>query len=221
MGDEIQILCCKNIRLTDIPEEYIGEKQDKIENLVLSNNALFEIPLSMSMLRNLQNLLIAKNPIEFLPGFFFQLRLLKTVDITEGLIKFIPDDIIQLQNLEKLWLTNNNLEVVSSNVFLLPKLSILALENNFLRGLFVPANYQLRNLLIFLVGNPINVFDLTNGLLGSNSLRNIFGDDIYITKEDQDDMEARFNRKRQMSTTNFIILVILTVIVLSIFTRTS
>lgn len=180
----------QNVTLTDIPNEDMECRDPKrIKVLGLVNNGIHSAPGRISSMSSLEMLRIISNPIEFLPEYIFKLQNLKFLAVTKCKLSHIPGAILGLHNLRFLKMSHNKIEYVSPCIFYLPKLSYIDLDQNLIKGLPMPEDISVCQKTVSLIGNPIQEHDGPAGLLGRESLRIVFGINMYFTEEDKQKIE--------------------------------
>lgn len=101
----------QNLLGPKLPEEiFSGPVSDSLEELVLTNNRLEELPLSVGALSKLVRLLVSKNRLTVLPAHLGQLSKLQHLDAAENSITCVPEAIIACPSLNELWLKGNPIE---------------------------------------------------------------------------------------------------------------
>jgi Leucine-rich repeat (LRR) protein len=84
--------------------------------LSLSNNALTEIPLSITRLVNLENVVLERNKISHVPKEIFSLKKLKNLDLFGNFIDVLPEEVLDAKNRINIILGDNDLIHVPSQM---------------------------------------------------------------------------------------------------------
>jgi len=105
-------------------------KMDHLEELILINNQLRELPDELSNLIKLFKLHLQYNHFFQIPDCVYSLEQLKMLDLRNNRITKISNKIGRLINLEKLYLNDNFLTDLPEEILSLDKLRILSLVNN-------------------------------------------------------------------------------------------
>lgn len=119
-----------SIFLSSFPFTLFGGIIPHLEKLVLSNNYIKEIPLTIINLTSLKHLYLSENMIRVFPKELCLLSTLETLDLSNNIIASIPDNIYKLVNLEFLDLSHNYIVYVPVELSLLKNLKILYLFRN-------------------------------------------------------------------------------------------
>ncbi|KAE8658303.1 Plant intracellular Ras-group-related LRR protein 7 [Hibiscus syriacus] len=102
---------------------------------IIHNSSVFEIPMDISNLVNMQRLILATNLIERLPINLGKLQALKVMILDGNQITSLPDELGQLVRLEKLSISGNMLMSLPETIGSLRNLSLLNVSNNKLKYL--------------------------------------------------------------------------------------
>ncbi|KAJ2850690.1 hypothetical protein J3B02_003642, partial [Coemansia erecta] len=101
-----------------------------IRSLVLSNNALCQLPDAIGHLHRLQTLDVANNELHELPATIAHCQRLESIDACSNRLADLPSSIRHLRRLTKLHLRDNRLVTVPACLWKLPDLGHLDLSNN-------------------------------------------------------------------------------------------
>ncbi|MFI4938590.1 MAG: leucine-rich repeat domain-containing protein [Candidatus Berkiellales bacterium] len=127
-----------NIEELILFQNFIEELPDEIERcqslkiLNVSFNRIKKLPDTLSLLA-LESLECERNEIESLPLTFFRMQSLKNFSICYNKLKKLPSNVCLLRELDCLRIDHNQLEEVPDTLFKLPKLRFLGLINNQLK----------------------------------------------------------------------------------------
>ena len=91
---------------------------------------LFFIPMSITLLRNLEGIGLGHNNIEEFPSFLTQLPKLRTIMLNYNRITELPVEIGQMRQLRVLGLDGNRLTALPAEIGLLRNLQVLGLAKN-------------------------------------------------------------------------------------------
>ncbi|KAJ5076968.1 hypothetical protein M0811_00288 [Anaeramoeba ignava] len=178
----------KSLNLDSLEIEFIPKEifdLEHLEEIILNNNKIIEIPEDLKKLKNLKKLRLSHNNLQFLPNFS-DLPKLEVLDLSYytgkltkelfdcksitcfGLrfcqLKEIPQEIFSLENLRILDLRCNNIEFIPTGILALKKLKTLYLDDN---PIFYPPPKYLQSI--------YQIFQYLEGiefLIGENSQKN-------------------------------------------------
>lgn len=108
---KIKVLTLDSNKLgPQLSDVFAGAIAEALEELDLSNNALKDLPPSISGLRALTRLIVSKNELRTLPDTFGTLTKLQHLDAADNVITSIPVSLFEAPSLSELWLKGNPLD---------------------------------------------------------------------------------------------------------------
>ncbi|KAJ2778163.1 hypothetical protein GGI15_004258 [Coemansia interrupta] len=113
----------------------IAKYVSNITSLILSNNALAELPDEIGHLRQLQFIDVNNNELETLPATIAYCQNLKLIYARSNKLNVLPSSIRHLHGLTKVDLYNNRIDSVPPCLWRLPMLEALDLSHNPIRTL--------------------------------------------------------------------------------------
>lgn len=101
-----------------------------IEELIINENMLSELPLCTGLLRQLQTLIADCNKIEQLPPSICSCTNLRILSLADNCIKILPEDMGRLSSLQVMNLCNNSLSYLPFSLTKISSLKSLWLSEN-------------------------------------------------------------------------------------------
>jgi len=161
----IEQLIINNSSLKEIPNNILN--LISLKTLDLRTNNIEVIPPEIQNLSRLEELHIKDNKIKELPNELFNLKKLKILNLHTNHIEVIPPDIQNLSKLEELYLASNDIKELPKEFFYLRHLKKINLHTNHVT--IIPPDIQnLSNLEILYLGDndikelPNEIFKLRN-----------------------------------------------------------
>ena len=129
----LEQLILQENKLTELPRSITYLR--RLNVLRVANNALTSLPREIGRLKALTELLANNNKIEELPDTICDLQFLSFITITSNGLKRLPSRVYRMGALVKLYASKNCLETLPEDFGRLPKLEELRLASNRLRCL--------------------------------------------------------------------------------------
>lgn len=122
---ELNLIGC---RLRRLPEEVF--RLEHIKYLWLNNNLLFELPLAIANLKNLEQIGLMQNRFTEFPEMLCGLPSLEVIGLGENDLRSISVKLEKLRQLKELYLNKNRLTELPDNITSLDKLEIFDIRDN-------------------------------------------------------------------------------------------
>ncbi|XP_047181766.1 LOW QUALITY PROTEIN: plant intracellular Ras-group-related LRR protein 7 [Vigna umbellata] len=100
------IVALRDSKLKTFPDEII-KLDTSVRTLDLTHNRIVDIPMEINKLINIQRMVLAENLIERLPVSLGKLQSLKLLNLDGNRITSLPDELDQLVRLERLSVSRN------------------------------------------------------------------------------------------------------------------
>ena len=101
-----------------------------LEELIVNNNEIVSIPISIGLLRNLKVLIADENKIESLPASIGSCSQLRILSLSQNQIQSLPDELGRISQLTVLNLSGNRLSYLPFSFLKLNQLKALWLSKN-------------------------------------------------------------------------------------------
>lgn len=101
-----------------------------MEELILNENLLTELPACIGFLRNLHTLIADCNKLSYLPDSICSCTRLRILSLADNNLNYLPDDIGRLSNLQVFNLCNNNLSYLPFSLTKIANIKSLWLSEN-------------------------------------------------------------------------------------------
>ncbi|KAG2399001.1 Plant intracellular Ras-group-related LRR protein [Vigna angularis] len=128
------IVALRDSKLKTFPDEII-KLDTSVRTLDLTHNRIVDIPMEINKLINIQRMVLAENLIERLPVSLGKLQSLKLLNLDGNRITSLPDELDQLVRLERLSVSRNLLASLPMTIGSLRNLVLLNVSNNKLQSL--------------------------------------------------------------------------------------
>ncbi len=176
----LEQLILKDNMLSNVPEE-IGFLKN-LKKLDLSANEIKRLPPNFRELKNLEYINLSFNLLDTLPVVLTKMTGLKNIEASDNYIKYLPDDIVTLPVLNKLLLSKNELTVLPKNIGKLQNLTWLDLSRNLIHSLPESMGDMLQLSYLDLSYNELEELPVTFRKLNSGALqlyleKNLFSDE--------------------------------------------